>query len=354
MRHVYIGLSQKRPMSAAKAPLIGRGMAVYLTLTFHIGIGRMRRPLFALLLCPALALAQTPAVFRTALRVTAVDAKGAARIAALAFVPEGGGLRYDPATDDFRGTLDVWLEDQTNVGLGYPLPEPVSINVFTEADSVSTRLLQFSGTEQALRLSLVVHSPGDSVEIQFRPLARIDSVMAAVRVLPALRVRVTPTRVAAWGLETAVATVELLGDAHGEFGVTVRPTLADPATLQFTHRDAKSAVLRSRGLGPDTVRVSGAGLAPSVAVVTYVFPVALVVALALGSTIGTAALQLSAKTKSTAPWWAFLRGLLLGLVAVAAYAVGVKAIPVPIPAQVGEGGSFVVAALASYLGLRRR
>jgi hypothetical protein len=160
--------------------------------------------------------------------------------------------------------------------------------------------------------------------------------------------------VAAWGLETAVATVELLGDAHGEFGVTVRPTRADPVTLQFTHREAKSAVLRSRGLGPDTVRVSGAGLASSVAVVLYVFPVALLVALALGSAIGTLALQLSAKTKTATPWWAFLRGLLLGLVAVAAYAVGVKAIPVPIPAQVGEGGAFVVSSLAAYLGLRRR
>ncbi|HYK12040.1 MAG TPA: hypothetical protein VEV39_14675 [Gemmatimonadales bacterium] len=314
----------------------------------------MRRPLLALLLCPALAQAQTPAVVRTALRVAAVDSKGTARIASLAFVTDGGGLRYDPLADVFRGTIEVWLEDQESAGLGYPLPEPVSINVYSEADSLSTGLVRFSGTEQPVRLSIVAHSPGDSVRIQFWPLARIDSVTAAVRVLPALRVRVTPSNVAAWGLETAVATVELLGDAHGEFGVSVRPTLADPVTLQFTHRDARSAVLRSRGMGADTVWVSGAGLAPTQAVVTYVFPLALLIALALGSTIGTTALQLTTKTKSTAPWWAFMRGLLLGVVAVAAYAVGVKAIPVPIPAQVGEGGSFVVAALASYLGLRKR
>jgi hypothetical protein len=125
-------------------------------------------------------------------------------------------------------------------------------------------------------------------------------------------------------------------------------------TLQFTHREAKAAVLRSRGMGPDTVRVSGAGIAPAVAVVTYVFPFALFIALTLGSAIGTAALQLGAKTRATRPGWAFVRGILLGIVAVAAYAVGVKAIPVPIPAQVGEGGAFVVAALAAYLGLRRR
>lgn len=340
----------------------------------------MRQALVALLLCfPALALAQkrvlvhTPAgqlvlhagetaVFRaapsvaprTALRMASVDSKGALRIAALAFAPDAGGLRYDPATDEFRGTLEVWLEDQTDPGTGYALPQPVSINVFSEADSLSESLVRFTGTRDIQRLSIVVRSPGDSVRVQFWPLARIDSVTAAVRVLPALRVRVTPARVAAWGLETAVATVELLGDAHGEFGVTVRPTRADPVALQFTHREARSAVLRSRGMGPDTVRVSGAGVAPALAVVTYVFPFALLIALTLGSAIGTAALQLGAKTKSTRLWWAFVRGLLLGIVAVAAYAVGVKAIPVSIPAQVGEGGAFVVSALAAFLGLRRR
>lgn len=291
---------------------------------------------------------------RTALRLVSVDAKGAVRIAALAFAPENGGLRYDPAADLFRGVLDIWLEDQDQAGLATPLPEPVSINLFSEADSLSPGLVQFTGTQALQRITIVVRSPGDSLRIQFWPLARVDSVTAAVRVLPTLRVRVTPARVAAWGLETAVATVELLGDAHGEFGVTVQPTLADPVTLQFTHRDAKSAVLRSRGLGPDTVRVSGAGLAPALAVVTYAFPVALLIALVLGSTIGTTALQLSAKTKTATPVWAFLRGILLGVVAVAAYAVGVKAIPVPIPAQVGEGGAFVVAALAAFLGLRKR
>ena len=313
----------------------------------------MRRVLVALLACcPAVAPAQKPVV--TALRFSSVDARGSARIAALAFATEGGGLRYDPATDEFRGTLEVWLEDQANDGLAYPLPEPVSINLFSDADSLSLGLVRFTGTEQPVRLSIVVRSPADSVKIQFRPLARIDSVTAAVRVLPALRVRVTPSRVAAWGLETAVATVELLGDAHGEFGVTVRPTRADPQTLQFTHRDAKAAVLRSRGLGPDTVRVSGAGLAPAETVVAYVFPIALLIALALGSAVGTTALQLGARAQSTRSWWAFVRGLLLGVVAVAAYAVGVKAIPVPIPAQVGEGGAFVVSAFAAYLGLRKR
>lgn len=291
---------------------------------------------------------------RTALRLVSVDAKGAVKIAALAFAPEGGGLRYDPASDEFRGTLEVWLENLEDAGLSYPLPQPVNINVFSEADSISSGPVTFEATSQPVRLSVVARAPGDSVKIQFWPAARIDSVTVAVRVLPALRVRVTPSRVAAWGLETAVATVELLGDAHGEFGVTVRPTLADPQTLQFTHREAKAAVLRSRGLGPDTVRVSGAGLAPAQAVVTYVFPVALLVALLLGSTAGTAALRLNAKTRSARPGWAFLRGLLLGLIAVAAYAVGVKAIPVPVPAQVGEGGAFVVSALAAYLGLRRR
>lgn len=314
----------------------------------------MRRLLVLLLASPVLLPAQIPVGIRTALRVAAVDAKGTARIAALAFAPDGGGLRYDPARDEFSGTLEVWLEDEDHVGEGYALPQPVSINVFSDADSLSAELVQFTGTEQPVRVGIVVRAPGDSVRIQFRPLARIDSVTAAIRVLPTLRVRVTPGRVAAWGLETAVATVELLGDAHGEFGVTVRPTLADPVTLQFTHRDAKSAVLRSRGVGPDTVRVSGAGLAPAQAVVTYVFPFALLIALGVGSTIGTTALQLSGKTKTTTPWWAFVRGLLLGLVAVAAYAVGVKAIPVPIPAQVGEGGAFVVSSLAAYLGLRRR
>ena len=289
----------------------------------------------------------------TPLRVVAVDTKGTVRIAALSYAAEGGGLRYDPAADLFRGALDVWLEDASAPGAGYALPQPVDIDVFSDADSVSAGAVNFTGTEAPQRLALVVRAPGDSVRVQFWPRARIDSVTALVRVLPSLRVRVTPTRIAGWGLETAVATVELLGDAHGEFGVTVTPTRAAPLTLQFTHREARSAAIRSRGMGPDTIRVTGAGMTGATAVVDYGFPFALLVAAAVGSAIGTILLQLNTKKRSPA-LWAFARGLLLGIVAAVAYAVGVKAIPVPLPPQFGEGGAFVVAALAAFLGLRRR
>ena len=344
----------------------------------------MRRLLVALLVCPAAAPAQKPVLIHTpsgpvllhagetaafkatsstapatALRVASVDAGGTARIAALAFAPEGGGLRYDPETDEFRGTLEVWLEDQDQAGLAYPLPQAVSINLFSEADSLSAALVRFTATDEPQRIAIVARAPGDSVKVELWPLARIDSVTAGVRVLPSLRVRVTPTRVAGWGLETAVATVELLGDAHGEFGVTVTPTRAAPQALTFTHREAKAAVLRSRGMGPDTIRVTGAGMAPALAVVTYGFPFALLIAAIVGSAIGTVLLQLTARktktrTPADAPLRAFARGLLLGVVAAVAYAVGVKAIPIPLPPQFGEGGAFVVAALAAYLGLRRR
>src|SRR6185437_2130156 len=294
---------------------------------------------------------------RSSTVATAVSSPHAATLVGVTCRRSAGSTRTMAVTESMRARGQSLIStespgDRATIEIRWGCSVPVKCA--SASDRLSEALAHFTGTEQPQRISIVARSPGDSVEIKLWPLARIDSVTAMVRVLPALRLQVTPTRVAAWGLETAVATVELLGDAHGEFGVTVRPTRADPMTLQFTHRDAKSAVLRSRGLGADTVRVSGAGLAPSMTVVTYVFPFALLIALALGSTIGTTALQLSPKTRSTAPWWAFLRGLLLGLVAVAAYAVGVKAIPVPIPAQVGEGGSFVVAALASYLGLRKR
>jgi len=295
----------------------------------------------------------------TPLRMVAVDTRGTVRVAALSYAVEGGGLRYDPVADLFRGTLDLWLEDQDDAGAQALLPAAVDIHVYSEADSVSATVVRFSGTGAPQQLVIAARAPGDSVKVELWPLARIDSVTAAVRVLPALRVRVTPASVAGWGLETAVATVELLGDAHGEFGVTVTPTRAAPQALEFTHRDAKAAVIRSRGLGPDTIRVSGAEMPPAFAVVTYGFPFALLVAAIVGSAIGTVLLRLTARktktpTPADAPLRAFARGLLLGIVAAVAYAVGVKAIPIPLPPQFGEGGAFVVATLAAYLGLRKR
>jgi hypothetical protein len=302
----------------------------------------------------------TPVHSDTPLRLASLDTKGKVRIAGLAYAVDGGGLRYDPASDVFRGTLHVWLEDQDHAGDVYPLPRAVPINIFTEADTATPLFFQFAGTEAPQTVTLTVRSPADFVRVQLWPTARVDSVTALVRVLPALRVRVIPPEVAGFGLETAVISVQLWGDAHGDFGAAVTPRFAEanPPQLTLQHAQAKSSTIRSRGLGRDTITVTAPGVAPAVAVVIYAFPLAFLVAVMAGGGLGTVVLALQApRAKATSPaarLVALGRGLLVGLVAAVAYAVGVKAINIPIPPQYGEAGVFLVAALAVILGLRRR
>lgn len=304
--------------------------------------------------------AATPAHADTPLRLASMDTKGKVRIAGLAYAVDGGGLRYDPATDEFRGTLHVWLEDQDGAGAVYPLPQVVPISVYTEADTAAPLSFRFAGTEAPQTLTLVVRYPADFVRVQIWPEGRVDSVTVAVRVLPALKVRAIPPAIAGFGLETAVISVQLWGDAHGDFGAAVTPRIAEanPPQLTLEHAEAKSSIIRSRGLGRDTVTVTAPGVAPATVVVIYAFPLAFLLAVSVGAGLGTVVLALQApRAKATPPaarLVALGRGLLVGLVAAVAYAVGVKAINIPIPPQYGEAGVFLVAALAVILGLRRR
>ena len=302
----------------------------------------------------------TPVHSDTPLRLASLDTKGKVRIAGLAYAVDGGGLRYDPVSDLFRGTLHVWLEDQDHAGDVYPLPRAVPINIFTEADSAAPLSFQFAGTEAPQTVTLTVRSPADYVRVQLWPTARVDSVTAVIRVLPALKVRAVPPEIAGFGLETAVISVQLWGDAHGDFGASIVPRSAEanPPQLTLEHAEARSSIIRSRGLGADTVTVTAPGVAPATVVVIYAFPLAFLLAVAAGAGLGTVVLALQApRAKVTSPaarLTALGRGLLVGLVAAVAYAVGVKAINIPIPPQYGEAGVFLVAALAVMLGLRRR
>ena len=297
----------------------------------------------------------------TPLRLVSLDVGGKARVVGISYAADAGGLHYDRAGDAFRGSVAFWLEDQDHHEDEYSLPHPVSISVFAEADSTSPPTLQLVRTGTAERVRLVSLAPEESIHIQLRPGAQLAPVTATVRVLPALRLRVAPRGIQGLGLEAATVSVQLLGDAERDsYTILVAPgrTAANPPELTLRRGETKTSKIRSRGLGRDTVSVSGPGLVGVAAPVDYVLPIAFGIAVLLGGIVGALVRGLRARRRQEHTSLGLqaigvVRGVLIGLVAAAAYAVGVNVANVAPPPEFGEAGLFVVAALAALYGIRR-
>lgn len=299
--------------------------------------------------------------FETPVRLLSLNSAGRPRLLALSFGVDGGGIRYDPGADRFRGTLRLWLEDADSGAAEYRLAQPVTVGVFAQADSVIPDAVMLNHTGSPFeRLTLMAMSVEDTVEVSFRAGEGLTPTAARVPVLPAVRVRSSPVRIQGWGIQTATIRLQLVGHPpRPTYRVSVLPArgVVEPDEVTLRPDSSASAVLRSRGLGPDSVFVSTPGLQGAFVVVRYTAPIGFAVAVVLGGLCGGMLREFrNRRRRGAVSGRRFARagviGVLTGLVAAVGYALGVRVFSVGIHPAFGEAGVFLVAAYAATIQWR--
>ncbi len=272
---------------------------------------------------------------------------------------EGGGLRYDPASGTFQGSIRVGVEDSLQRAGSVNLPNPISFLVTGSADAIAPRDLSIGHTnlpfatvslEDAtpegtllLNVRTTLHPDGVDIEI---PIDRDDLILEA-----------SPTRVQGMGLEQATLT---LGPAPSGMGAAVQlaadhGNLAD-SEVRLSADGTSRTTIRSYWVGTSTVTTRSVPFRNAQTTVEFVFPwLFLTIALIGGAVGGTAAWALKKRgAKAPGPGPKYLpylgSGMLLGLIATVAYAVGINVTGYNPVVTTGQAVVFAMAALVGFGG----
>ena len=294
--------------------------------------------------------------------VTAVRATGGSTMFTVAFEPQG--LAYAP-DGVFVGTVHVGLNDSLRPDSTIKLARPVHILLSAPAGDAEfdSTDLELSHTNLPFTpVKLRVRDTGqDSVHVTIRAASGRDFAFSVVLLRPALSIVPSPWSISGLGLEQTRLTISVpsVGGPTTQ-SVTVSGTKSSPdsGTLTIAQGSSRSTMLRSRGVGADTIWAKAPPFRPGYTVVRYDFPVFFLLAAVLGGAFGGAARVLGvtsgvAEADEGTYTRSIVRGLVIGLIAAVLYAAGVNVLGINVPLGVGEAGVFSTAVLGVLFGLRR-
>lgn len=266
---------------------------------------------------------------------------------------EGGGLRYDPRDNVYKGSILIGLLDNENPAASDSLGRAVVVQITGDVQSLNAVELRRMNLPFH-RVDLVVARPrGDSVLIRLRPTfdPRGGSVISIPIIRATLTLQASPRRIAGFGLE--VAELIVMNQDNGDsIPVALTSLLAKPTPSQVrATREGAVSKIRSSGVGVDTVRLAG-GAYQGYAVIHYTWPIAFMLAALIGGLFGGVLNALSTKRHSDPRTIAFLglQGALTGIVGAVLYAVGINVIGWAPSAEYGEALMFAVAFGTGLMG----
>jgi hypothetical protein len=291
-------------------------------------------------------------------RYLTLDRAGATLVTlSVRFEIQGGGMRYDPATGLFRGSVLIGLEDSVRRTEQVPL-SPVELEITSDADEVDPARVRITHTNiPYATITVRASDPDETVSMRVRPMFDPRGHDASVPVLrPSIIIEPSPRRIQGFGLETTVLTVTPPAVLAGQ-PVTVTLS-ADPGALDTTLLTIASGGvgvtrLRSTGTGGSLVRARAGAVASGEARVSFAFPWPFLLAAVVGGAVGAV---LRARRHRERPGRLrlfpvdLLVGALLGVVVAAGYAVGVNFLGLVLSVRVGEAAVFVLAAVGGYRG----
>jgi hypothetical protein len=160
-----------------------------------------------------------------------------------------------------------------------------------------------------------------------------------------------------FGLATTELHVSLpveAGSNRRDVVLSARHGVPQPSVLQLAGGESGVSVIRSSGVGRDTVLVTSGPLRSEPLELVYAWPLLFLVASLLGGLVGSLMDAAAVRRRGTsASRRAYVvSGLAAGVFVAVATVIGLNVTGVDLPATSGEAAVFVVAALGAVLGLR--
>jgi hypothetical protein len=276
----------------------------------------------------------------------------------------GGGLRLRNDAAAFAGQIFVGIEDKDNPAGARALGRQVRFLVTANADSVTPGTLEVDHANLPfVPVQIEAVQPGPSVSVRVRPDFEpkgFDIDVGVVR--PRLTLVPSPPVIQGFGLETTDLAIGVEG-AVVPAGVSVRLS-SDRGRLSSTvvtlGADGSAvANLRSSGLVDANVSAHHALFESKTATVTFAFPWAFAMAVALGGTVGGVLRYGVPKRRKGMQVqirpliWHAVFGIVAGLLVATAYAVGINLLNVQPEATTGEALVFVLSALGALASTAR-
>ena len=293
------------------------------------------------------------AVFEGAIRTLAIDRE---ELTLKAVVLSGSPLRYLTESRHFEGTLKVGV-----VALGIQAPRQLSKPILFEViGSVATKpkFVTVKSTAPPYQTITVISDSADEpVDVQVVSNVTPEGVKLTIPVQPALFVRVTPSRIQGWGLETADVLVQsrALGPkTNRRVQLSTDGGIVTPTEISLSTEGTGTASIRSVSTGKADITVSGPAFpdAPTPAPVEFLFPLHFIAAGILGGLAG-GALRLGVPRRGAGRRTLAKLGLavICGAIVFALYALGANVIGFQLPGRAGELVVFVVSALGALGGV---
>jgi hypothetical protein len=267
----------------------------------------------------------------------------------------GGGLRYDPASQTFVGTVFIGLEDSARHAERLSLSRPIDVQVTGDAESVEPVSLRLTHTNVPFdSVRIRAGLTGDVVHLLVQPTFDPNVAPTPIPVVrPSLIVHVSPEAIPAFALQSATITISAPRTLSGQTVVISADRGAlDTNTLTLSPQGVATTKIRSGAPGVATVRVEVGDITARTATLRFSFPWSFIIASVLGSLVG--ALIRSRRTvdqSNRAVRVDVLLGLAYGLLGAVAYTLGLNLVGVELSVRVGDAATFVVSALAAALDL---
>jgi hypothetical protein len=281
----------------------------------------------------------------------------ATRALALRPYVEGEPLEFTGAA--FRGTVSLALVDTLQPDRTDTLTTPIWFHISTDAGDVNPADVAVRHTSLPPYATVITAaSPGDSVRVLVQPALTLSPVATWLAVRRTL-VQVVPAtaRIMGVGLATTELHVSLPAEAGSnrrDVVLSARHGVPQPSVVQLAGGESGVSVIRSSGVGRDTVVATSGPLRSEPLELVYAWPLLFLIASLLGGIVGSlmdaAAVRRRGTTASRRAY--VVSGLAAGVFAAVATVIGLNVTGVDLPATSGEAVVFVVAALGAVLGLR--
>ena len=267
-----------------------------------------------------------------------------------------------PSDGGFRGILHVLVEDAGNPSNQVNFQPPLQISV-TAPVQVNPGVVELSRTGQVAQIELKASSPKNPVPVTVGLGAGVTPVKIDVPVIRHdLTLDASPKSIQGLGLEKTTITVTAGATAGPQQELSLTLT-TDRGSLTAHELKLGSAgraetTLRSISIGTATLTAKGGGLNPATTSVRFEWPWAFAIAALVGGIVGSLIrrwrrLRSSVPTRSV--WLEVVLGILTGVLAAAAYAIGVNLlvfVGFQPDATAGEALVFVLSALAALFGIQ--
>lgn len=270
---------------------------------------------------------------------------------------EGAALEFTGTA--FRGSVALGLVDTLQPDRAVTLPAPIWFHLSAEAGDVSPPDVPIRHTSFPPSAAIVTAAaPGDSIRLLVQPALTLTPIVIWLAVHRTL-VAVEPAtgRIPGFGLghtELHISLPAQAGAARRDVVLSARHAAPDPSVVSLAGGETGRSLIRSSGVGRDTVTATSGPLRSAPLELVYGWPLLFLAAALLGGIVGSVMDCEAIRRRGTpASRRAFVvSGLAAGLFAAVAIAIGLNVTGVDLPETSGEAMVFVVAALGTVLGLR--